>query len=53
MKRSVIALVCLKMVSPGHVEVNPCRGRGENVAAEVGKATAKVQKGVARLGQPK
>lgn len=52
-KRSVLALVCLKVVSPGQVEVKPWRGRGEGIAAEVGKATAKVQKGVARLGQPK
>lgn len=51
MKRSVIALVCLKMVSPGLVEVKPWGGRGENVAAEVGKATAKVHRGVNRLGQ--
>lgn len=51
MKRSVVALVCLKMVSPEQVEVKPWRG--ESVAAEVEKATAKVHRGVARLGQQK
>lgn len=35
------------------MEVKPWRGRGENVAGELGKATAKAQKGVARLGQAK
>lgn len=51
MKRSVVALVCLRTVSPGQVAVEPWRG--DNVAAKVGKATVKVHRGVARLGQPK
>lgn len=34
---SVIALVCLKMISPGEMEVVPWRGRGENAADKVGK----------------
>lgn len=45
---SVIALVCLKMISPGEMEVVPWRGRGENAADEVGKS-AKIRNAVARL----
>jgi len=51
MMRSVIALLCSVMFSAGRVGVKPCRGRGGDVAAEVGKATAKINRGVAR--QPK